>query len=176
MIGLRVTIQQDARQLETENDRAQDVALQAYLDQMSTLLIAKDLRASEGLSEVRTLARARTLTVLRRLDSSRKTEVMRFLIEARPVQAEIVGNAQGEGVVKRAPVISLASAVLSDADLSSTEPTGNIPVGVSIPVCVGALSGAALNYADLSSANLSHTLLQEADLTGANLRHAKGII
>ena len=55
--------------------RAQDEALQAYLDQMGSLLLEKDLRASEEGSEVRTLARARTLTVLGRLDSSRKVHV-----------------------------------------------------------------------------------------------------
>ena len=56
----------------TQEQRAQDPALQAYLDQMSTLLLEKDLRNSEEDSEVRTLARARTLTVLERLDPSRK--------------------------------------------------------------------------------------------------------
>jgi multidrug efflux pump subunit AcrA (membrane-fusion protein) len=66
--------------------RAQDEALQAYLDQMGSLLLEKDLRASEEGSEVRTLARARTLTVLGRLDPSRKTAVMQFLLEAELVQ------------------------------------------------------------------------------------------
>jgi hypothetical protein len=67
--------QQDARQQRIENkraeaerelaeQRAQDEVLQAYLTQMSTLLLEKDLRSSEEDSEVRTLARARTLTVL----------------------------------------------------------------------------------------------------------------
>jgi hypothetical protein len=80
-IGFWFTAQQDARQQQIENQRAQqaqkienkraeaerelavqraqDEALQAYLDQMSSLLLEKDLRASEEVSEVRTLARAR---------------------------------------------------------------------------------------------------------------------
>jgi len=51
-----------------EKQRGQDAALQAYLDQMSSLLLDKDLRSSDADSEVRTLARARTLMVLARLD------------------------------------------------------------------------------------------------------------
>ncbi len=39
--------------------RAQDEALQAYLEQMSALLLKKDLRSPDEDSEVRTLARAR---------------------------------------------------------------------------------------------------------------------
>jgi hypothetical protein len=92
---------------ELAEQRAQDEALQAYLDQMSTLLLEKDLRESEEGSEVRTLARARTLTVLRRLDPARKTEIIQFLVEAELVQI----------VDKTAPIISLSGADLSDADL-----------------------------------------------------------
>src|SRR5215218_5242752 len=77
--GLWFTAQQDQLQQQTENkraaaereladQRAQDEALQAYLDQMGGLLLERDLRASEKGTEVRTLARARTLTVLERLD------------------------------------------------------------------------------------------------------------
>src|SRR5215208_3279641 len=92
-VGIWFAAQQDARQQQIENQRAQaeqalaeqraqDEALQAYLDQMSTLLLEKDLRNSEPDSEVRSLARARTLTVLGRFDPSRKRQVMRFLVEA----------------------------------------------------------------------------------------------
>ena len=96
VIGLVFTLLQDARQQDLEDkraqqaqkienqraeaerelaeQRAQDEALQAYLDQMSGLLLERDLRASEKGSEVRTLARARTLTVMGRLDPSRKSK------------------------------------------------------------------------------------------------------
>ena len=52
----------------------------------------EELRTSPEHSEARTLARARTLTVLARLDSSHKTEVMRFLMEASLVQVEKCSN------------------------------------------------------------------------------------
>jgi hypothetical protein len=60
----------------TEERRAQDTALEAYLDQMSPPLLEKDLRDFEEDSEVRTLALTRTLTVLGRLNPSHKTKVM----------------------------------------------------------------------------------------------------
>jgi cell division protein FtsB len=129
-IGFWFTVQQDARLQEQENQRArqaqkienqraeperelavqraQDEALQAYLDQMSGLLLERDLCASEKDSEVRTLARVRTLTVLERLDPSRKTALMRFLVEAALVQ-----HADG-----RDPIIGLSGADLRGADLS----------------------------------------------------------
>jgi hypothetical protein len=84
-IGLLFEMQQAEREelrakaeRELAEQRAQDEALQAYLDQMSSLLLEKDLRTSEEDSEVRTLARARTLTVLGRLDPSRKSAAMQF--------------------------------------------------------------------------------------------------
>src|SRR5918995_1577197 len=96
--GLWFTAQQEQRQQQIENQRAeaerelavqraQDEALQAYLNQIGTLLLAKDLRNSEEDSEVRTLARARTLTVLGGLDPTRKTEVLQFLVESKLIQS-----------------------------------------------------------------------------------------
>ena len=136
VIGFVFSLQQDqrqqaiedqraARERELEEQRAQDDALQAYLDQMSTLLLEKNLRTSEEDSEVRTLARARTLTVLGRLDANRKTAVMQFLEEAR-----LVGEVAGRG-----PVVVLNGASLSEADLlaadlsgpSCTTPTWAVP-------------------------------------------------
>jgi cell division protein FtsB len=88
VIGFLFTVQQDPRQQRIEDQRAeaerelaeqraQDEALQAYLSQMGSLLLEKNLRGSDKGSEVRSLARARTLTVLGRLDPSRKKAIMR---------------------------------------------------------------------------------------------------
>src|SRR5829696_1609428 len=74
----KVENQRAETERELAEQRAQDEALQACLDQMSGLLLEKDLRTSEEDSEVRTLARA--LTVLERLDPSRKTAVVQFLV------------------------------------------------------------------------------------------------
>lgn len=82
--GLWFNRQQQERALEVESQRAQDEALQAYLDQMGQLLLDKDrpLRQSEVGDEVRTVARVRTLTILSQVNGERKGAVMRFLLEA----------------------------------------------------------------------------------------------
>src|SRR5215218_202508 len=91
---------QRERELEVENQRAetdrqiaaqsrQDGMLQAYIDQIGQLLLDKDrplLNATTAIEvrpetdgdEVRTLARARTLTVLPSLDGERKGSVLQF--------------------------------------------------------------------------------------------------
>jgi uncharacterized protein YjbI with pentapeptide repeats len=185
VIGLVFTMLQDARQQDLENQRAQqaqkienqrseaerelaeqraqDEALQAYLDQMSGLLLERDLRTSKEDSEVRTLARARTLTVLGRLDPSRKTAVMQFLVEA-----DLVQRVDG-----REPIIRLAGADLRGARVR----VSGAPL--SIANLHGAdLQGADLHSADLSGAKLSNadlsvTLLSNAELYDANLNDAK---
>jgi uncharacterized protein YjbI with pentapeptide repeats len=133
------TQQQDARQQAIEEQRAQDAALQAYLDQMNLLMLESNLRKSKVGSEARTLARARTLTVLGRSDPGRRAQVLRFLIEAGLVQR----------VAGREPVVNL-----SDANLR----------GVEVPLTFTDLSGA-----DLSNANLPDSDLSDADLRYANL-------
>src|SRR5215203_818166 len=167
-IGFLFTAQQDQRQQQIEDQRAQqaqkienqraeaerelakqsaqDEALQAYLDQMSNLLLEKDLRDSKKDSEVRTLARARTVTVLGRLDPDRKTQAMQFLVEAELVQS----------VDDRDPIIALSGADLNGVDLKEAN-----------------MSGVDLKEANLSEANLSEANLSEANLKEANLSGAK---
>src|SRR5215208_7114123 len=158
VIGFLFSVQQDARQQKIENQRAkaerelavqraQDEALQAYLDQMGGLLLERDLRASEEDSEVRTLARARTLTVLGRLDPSRKTAVMQFLAEAKLLQ-----KVEGKGAI----------ITFSGADLSCNRSV--IAFGF----------GASQRCSDLSDANLFSADLSRADLRNANLSQATG--
>jgi membrane protein implicated in regulation of membrane protease activity len=175
--GFWFTTQQDTRQQRIENQRAQqaqnienqrakaerelaeqraqDEALQAYLSQMSSLLLEKDLRASKEESEMRTLARARTLTVLGRLDPSRKIAVMDFLEEADLIQS----------VDQRAPIIALAGADLSGANLSEANLSG-------ATLSEANLSGANLEDADLYGANLINANLNNADLSEADLNDA----
>ena len=172
LITVVFTWQQDARQQRIEDQRAkaerelaeqraQDEALQAYLDQMSTLLLEKDLRGSEESSEVRTLARARTLTVLERLSSSRKANAMRFLLEANLVRS----------VDGRYPVIELSDADFSDVDLTDADFSEANDLG-SADLSNANLSGANLHDADLRSANLSDANLLRTDLSDADLRAA----
>jgi uncharacterized protein YjbI with pentapeptide repeats len=157
-IGLWFAAQQEARQQQIEakraqseqhieEQRAQDAALQAYLDQMSQLMLEGNLGHSEGGSEVSTLARARTRTVLGRLDSRRKGSVVQFLYEASLIEK---GNS----------IVSLSDVRLRDANLSGA-------------TLIGAdLFKADLIDADLSGANLSDADLRETELNEANLSNA----
>jgi uncharacterized protein YjbI with pentapeptide repeats len=166
LISFLFTAQQDQRQREVEiqraeaerelaKQRARDEALQSYLDQMSALMLEKDLRKSEEDSEVRTLARARTLTVLRRLDPSRKGEIMQFLLEADLIHR----------VGERAPVIKLSRANLLETNLRDADLDG-------ADLSDAKLSGAHLNRSNLFRADLSRANLGDANLSNTNLREA----
>src|SRR5205807_6181486 len=64
--------QQHKTELQIISDNQKEAAFQEYINAMSELLLAKELRKSQGDDEVRAVARIRTLTVLRRLDRERK--------------------------------------------------------------------------------------------------------
>jgi uncharacterized protein YjbI with pentapeptide repeats len=150
--------QRAASDRDIEEQRAQDAALQAYLDQMSVLLLDKNLRDSEEDSEARRLARARTLTVLGRLDPHRKRTVVRFLYESALIQ-------EGD------PIVNLATADLRAADLSLDDLRA---ADLGEAILRGAdLKTADLRDANLRSADLSNADLSNADLSDADLRFAK---
>jgi hypothetical protein len=74
-----------------------DATLQAYLDQMSGLMLHERLLTSRPGAGVRAVARTVTLTTLRRLNGGRKGEVVRFLkeaglIDARPRGRRLLGK------------------------------------------------------------------------------------
>jgi uncharacterized protein YjbI with pentapeptide repeats len=151
--GFWFTTQQEKSGREIEEQRAQDAALQAYLDQMSTLMLDtdQDLRNSEADSEVQTLARARTATVIQRLDADRNRNVIRFLNEAN------LTGISGQSSISLLAEADLQGAHLEGVDLSTIDLNGAI------------LGGAQLSEANLSNANLSEANLSGAHLSGANL-------
>lgn len=75
---------------------------------MSQLLLDKNLQ-QEG-SEARTIARARTLSTLRELDSFRQGLLIKFLVEAKLISG-------------KQPVIFLVDADISEANLEGTNLT-----------------------------------------------------
>jgi uncharacterized protein YjbI with pentapeptide repeats len=158
LAGFLFTAQQEQSGREIEEQRAQDAALQAYLDQMSQLILGGDLRSSEeGSEEVRTLARARTRTVLTRLDDRRKGSVVQFLYEASLLE-------------KERPVVSLSQVRLRSADLSQLDLSG-VNLG-DADLSYADLSDTDLNEADLSETDLIYTELSFASMSGANLSGA----
>src|SRR5215203_277575 len=153
----RIEQQRAQNALQVAEERAQDAALQEYLDQMGSLLLNKDrpLRQSKEGAEVRTLARARTLTILERMNPSRKRQVIEFLYEADLIR----------GVEGSQPIISLRVANLSDVALIRDKLSEANLSGAN-------LSGAKLNWAKLNGADLSGAYLTDADLRNATLRNA----
>ena len=156
-------------------ERARDEALQTYLSEMGSLLLEEDLRVSEKGSEVRTLARARTLTVLEMLDPERKSEAMQFLDEA-----NLLHTSPSKPKV---PLISLEGANLIGTDLQNANFTGAKLEGADLRatdlrrayLTDGWLIYTDLSGADLQKADLSGVHLHVADFRGADLRGAIGI-
>jgi uncharacterized protein YjbI with pentapeptide repeats len=161
--------QRAEREQQLEQQREQAEALQAYLDHMTQLLLEKELRGTgEASREGRTIARARTLTVLERLNPSRKTSVLLFLTEANLIQG-----------VHGDPIIPLFEANLAGAQLNNTYLAGAdlhdanlVGADLSEADLRGADLYSAFERADLSEANLSNASLSDANLTGALLKNA----
>ncbi len=167
--GLWFNAQQREREQAITRQRAQDEALQAYLDKMTDLLVVhklskpqddKDKRQGET---VRTVAWARTKTMLRRLDGDRKGAVLRFLNEAKLIEKgrPVIGSLVGAHLVDA----NLKGSVLRDTALQGVHLSGADLSGAD-------LSGAYLSEADLSGANLSNAYLSEANLSYADLNGA----
>jgi hypothetical protein len=149
----------ESRRTKDEADqRAQDEALQAYLDHMSDLLIPKNDRPSlsDGSppESLRVLARARTLTVLPRLDGDRKGRVVQFLYESKLIYKDRWHIDLKDADLDRA---DLTGIYLSEAKLTRVYLRG------------ANLLRADLELADLEGAFLDGTFLNGARLRGANL-------
>ena len=189
-IGYFFTMQQDIRQQDIENERArqaqkiedhraaaereltekraQYAALQAYLDQMGTLLLNRNLRAADQDSNVRNVARARTLTTLAVLDPYRKQKVLRFLNETKLIQRS---SPDGQ------PVISLRYAEMQGVKLGHIGQLGGFDlkgiVAVNADLSNAHMLNADVHGADLREADLSEAVLTKADLLGSKLIGAK---
>jgi pentapeptide repeat protein len=156
--GLWFNVQQREREHRIASERTQDEALQGYLDGMSQLLTDKErpLHKAQPGDNLSTVARARTLTVLLRLDGGRKRSVLEFLYESRLIDRERTLLDESNLIKRRHNIVSLDQADLSGAYLSGAY-----------------LSVADLRRAHLEEAHLSGAELFEADLRYANLSEAK---
>src|SRR5215211_9544 len=154
---------------ELAEQRAQDEALQAYLDQMSHLILDRQLLEVEQGDPVHTLAQARTSTAILRLDAEHNESVTHFLITSglsvrskdspRLLRGSTLSHAKLSGA-------HLPNADLGDADLSGADLSNALLLNANL--IVADLSGADLSNALLDNADLvAH--LPNADLSGANL-------
>src|SRR5918994_4252074 len=160
---------------ELAEQQAQDEALQAYLDQMSQLILDRKLlevEQGDPLHEqgdpVHTLAQARTSTAILRLDAQHNESVTHFLIHS-----GLAVRSKDSARVLRGSTLShakLSGAHLPDADLGDADLSG---ADLSNALLLNAnLIGADLSDANLISADLSRADLSEANLIGANLENA----
>ncbi len=174
-------------------DQQQATILQTYIDNIQDLLLNHKLLTSQPSDDVAILARARTMTALQGLDSSRKGLLVQFIYEAR-----LIGFLDDNRDKIRYPIIGLHDADLSGADLRYADLSGVNLIKADLSgadlhyvnlskanLIVADLSGAdlskaalieaALVEADLKGANLSGAHLDNADLSGANLRGAHNL-
>jgi uncharacterized protein YjbI with pentapeptide repeats len=184
--GFKFNQRQREREEAVENKQAQDNAIQAYLDQMSDLLVDRHLRSLPKGSDIHRLAEARTLEVLLGLDGERKRRPLKLVyglgliknrlhtserdealldVENLSLNNPIIGERDGALLdlqnlsLDHADLteLSLRDACLRFADIRGADLQGSD------------LSGADLSYADLRGANLTNTDLSAANLSGANL-------
>ena len=137
-------------------DRNRELALQAYLDHMTELLLTGGLREAKEGDEIRSIARAKTITVLRILDPVRKGLLLRFLREA--------------GLLEE-PTVNIKWADLSEADLRKANLANASLRNVNFERAQ--LTQAYLFRADLRGATFCHSVLYRAKIISANLRLAQ---
>ena len=161
---------QNNRQQDIENLRAERALLEAYLEHIGTLLLEEDLRTAGEDTDVRLLARARTLAALDGVSGDRKVRLLEFLSETNLIRSGSAGEP---------PVISLRFANLSETRLvkrsilSHTDLDRAELIGANLERAK--LANANLETAKLINADLSGADLSGADLSGANLSGAEGV-
>ena len=178
--GFMFNVLRDRTEHSIAEDSQRETALQAYFDKMSELLLSKPLHELAEDEEARQVARVRTLTVLRRLDTERKVSVLQFLQEAALINKDKpivkLGGADFSRIIIRSfrfggpkfVEVDLSEANFRGADLSGIFLTGAKLILTNFRDTQ--LTGAKLNEADLLQANLSGANLSGAWLHKCNLR------
>ena len=187
-------IAKKARETEQKiaTDRQMQATLEAYYDRMTELLLEHGLRESKVDSNVRSIARTRTIAVMRSLDNERNIQLFAFLMESNLIEISspivILAGANFSGLnlnrvnliwvnlnginLSRAQLTEsfLSSIDLSEADLSEADLRGTSLSETNLSWAC--LSDTILLGVDLSNANLKEANLRGAKLSGANLWRA----
>jgi uncharacterized protein YjbI with pentapeptide repeats len=166
------TQQQNETNARLADAQQQEITLQTYLDDMTTLLFADKLGDHAPTSaEAAVIARSKTLIALNRLtDPQRKAEVVQFLYES-----NLIGYYDYTKHTIQPPIVELHGANLEHANLSYANLRyANLS---STDLRYANLSSTDLRYVNLNGTNFGHTtlsgaLLSGADLSKANLAHA----
>ena len=194
---------------QSKNDQAialnqqQEVLVQGYIDAMTALVLEKHLRSTKDDNEqdidLRNIARSRTLTVLRALNTPygshsnrRKGSLVRFLYETQLISGEKPVISLRKANLNEAYMhsfdlrkVNLWEAYLYKADLREAILEESILDGAylvkanlwkaklpRVKLAGANLEGANLTEADLEGANLAGANLQGANLTGVTLTDA----
>jgi uncharacterized protein YjbI with pentapeptide repeats len=184
--NLRVTEQQHQTDIQIATNQQQDATLATYLNAMTNLMLNDHLRQSKPSDEVRTVARAQTLTVLRRLDSDRKLIVLRFLFESSLLSIINMDDAELSGIryinLRPREANDLKSLILQYADLTHADLENlqmehgslydsNLSFSTLINLIVSSsnLNNVNLSHAIVSNTDFSNSLFVGADLSSADL-------
>jgi hypothetical protein len=162
-----------------EAQRAQDRALQAFLDQISYSDAYRELRTAPASGHKRAILRAKIQTLLLQLDEERKGVLLSFLhgaklsrkkeitpFEHTKEESEKTDKEKTEKERWRYPILRL-----DYIDFSRTKRTPDTKLTFD-DLRGFILRGAKLNEVNLSGANLSNADLRDADLSCAQLRKA----
>src|SRR5215212_1786080 len=146
----RLANQREQTDRQIEEQRAQETALQAYLEQI-TELVREGLRDEKPLSPLRLLTRGRTLSLFWQLDLNRKRALLQILHEA--------------GLIKNEenPIVGLSGADLRGAYLRE------------LNLNEAKLDGADLKGAALTGADLSNAILRNARVTNVQLGASRSL-
>lgn len=170
MVGI-ATVMISAGQLHIETERAEEEALQEYLDRISELAMGDvfDDDAKDAIA----VGRGHTLAVLHVINGERAGRILQFLDEigllqtfVRDLEEMDLADAELKGVSLAG--INMEGANLAGADLEMANLSGaNLEEAD--------LREADLKFADLKGADLEGALMRDTDLRGANLEDVTGL-
>ncbi len=181
-----------------EKYKARKEELQNYFDRMTNLLLKHQLRVSAEDSEIRTIARALTLSVAPELSENQKSQLLLFLYDAGLIFrfSSIIGlekidlqnlTIQPKTDLRRISIceanlqgcnfedVNLYYADFKSSKLQNANFAGAILMQASLrnaALTSATLKGASLKDADLRWANLKDANLEDANLEDADLRRA----
>ncbi len=161
-------------------DRTSEKALQSYLDQMTDLLCNQDLASPNRTTQVKAIARTRTLTILDQINYLHKRIVFRFLLEAGMITSTnsivplndanlsrlILSRINAHACNLRGAY--LRGAIFTNVDIEKSKMKGADLTNATL-VLVG-MRGVELEGANLIGATLNSVDLRDANLKGAVFR------
>lgn len=164
--NLKTQGQEKAAQLQAL-DQQRQTTLDTYLDRIQDMMLHDNFSNNP---DAKSIAAARTFTVLRYLDGNRKAYLIRFLYDV-----YLIGYLDANGILQPHIIdvygLDLSGAVFATITQERPDLKG---VNLSHDNLYGAnLKDVDLNYADLSSTYLDGADLSGADLNGAQLKGAR---